>query len=98
MDDIIKCCGEKVSPTEVESALLAVPGVKEVAVLGVPDEVLGEAVEAVVVLEDGANLTETELRRECFSRLESFMVPKSIRFRPALPRSPNGKVYKKDLA
>jgi acyl-CoA synthetase (AMP-forming)/AMP-acid ligase II len=98
MDDIIKCCGEKVSPTEVESALLAVPGVKEVAVLGVPDEVLGEAVEAVVVLEDGANLTETELRRECFSRLESFMVPKSIRFRPALPRSQNGKVYKKDLA
>jgi acyl-CoA synthetase (AMP-forming)/AMP-acid ligase II len=98
MDDIIKSRGEKVAPNEVESALYAVPGVKEVAVIGVPDEVLGHAVVAFVVLEDGATVTENDLRRECLNRLESFMVPKSIKFRRFLPRSSNGKVRKTDLA
>jgi amino acid adenylation domain-containing protein len=98
MDDIIKSRGEKVPPNEVESALYAVPGVKEVAVIGVPDEVLGQAVVAFVVLEDGATFSENDLRRECLNRLESFMVPKSIKFRRFLPRSSNGKVRKTDLA
>lgn len=97
MDDMIKSYGEKVSPLEVEAALYAVEGVKDVAVIGIPDEILGEAVAALVVLEDGSRLTEADLRRECFTRLESFKVPKSIKFRAMIPRSDSGKLIKKEL-
>ena len=53
MDDIIKSRGEKVAPKEVENMLMNIPGVKEAAVIGVPDEILGQAVKAFVVLEEG---------------------------------------------
>ena len=97
MDDVIKSRGEKVAPTEVEAALCAVAGVKDVVVVGVPDSMLGEAIEAFVVLEEGAAVTENDLRRECFKRLESFMVPSSIKFRSFLPRSNSGKLNRADL-
>src|SRR6185436_1744576 len=53
MDDIIKSRGEKVAPKEVESVIVNIQGVKEVAVIGVPDPILGQAVKALVVLEEG---------------------------------------------
>ncbi len=98
MDDIIKSRGEKVAPKEVENAITNIPGVKEVAVIGVPDEVLGQAVKAFVVLEKGTKLTEKELQRECQSRLESFMVPKFVALVEDLPRTTTGKIQKKDLS
>lgn len=97
-DDIIKTRGEKVSPVEVENALHSIPGVREAAVLGMPDALLGQAIRAFVVVEDGAGLTERHLRAAAASRLENFMVPKEFVFCPDLPRTATGKVSKKLLA
>jgi acyl-CoA synthetase (AMP-forming)/AMP-acid ligase II len=97
MDDIIKSRGEKVAPKEVESALMNVQGVKEAAVVGVADEILGQAVKAFVVLEQGVSLSEKDLQKECQKRLEGFMVPKYIVFLPDLPKTTTGKIKKTDL-
>lgn len=98
MDDVIKSRGEKVPPAEVESTLLAIRGVREAAVIGVPDEILGAAIKAFVVLEPGAVLDVPAIQRECRARLESFKVPTYIELRAALPRSGNGKIQKAELA
>ncbi len=97
-DDIIKTRGEKVSPVEVENVLHAIPGVREVAVIGIPDPILGQAVRAYVVLQPGAQLTEKEVRAWCMGHLENFMTPKEIVFRDELPKTYTGKVSKKALA
>ena len=96
-DDIIKTRGEKVSPIEVENALFAIDGVKEAAVIGVPDDVLGEAIRAYVVLEEDAELTDAEIVAICRTKLESFMVPRDVLFLEDLPKTPTGKVRKKSL-
>ena len=98
MDDIIKSRGEKVPPKEVEDALVGIDGVKEAAVIGVPDEILGQAVKAFVVPMKGVRLDEREVRKACQSRLESFMVPKHIVFVPELPKGDTGKIKKAGLA
>lgn len=96
-DDIIKTRGEKVSPIEVENAIFDIQGVKEAAVIGVPDELLGEAIKAFVVLDEGAELTEQEIIAACRTRLENFMVPASVEFRAELPTTATGKVRRKSL-
>jgi acyl-coenzyme A synthetase/AMP-(fatty) acid ligase len=97
-DEVIKSRGEKVAPKEVENALVSVAGVREAAVIGVADEVLGQAVKAFVVPEDGARLDERDLLRECQRRLESFKVPKTIAIVPELPRTATGKIAKTGLS
>lgn len=97
-DDIIKTRGEKVSPAEVEAALCSIPGVGEAAVIGVPDEVLGQAIRAFVVPVVGETLNDRQLRHELTRRLENFMVPRDILLRESLPKSPNGKIDRKALA
>jgi long-chain acyl-CoA synthetase len=96
-DDIIKTRGEKVSSVEVENVLHSLDGVHQAAVVGVPDELLGQAVKAFVVLEDGAALTERELIRACQARLENFMVPRDVVFVSELPHTESGKIRKKSL-
>jgi long-chain acyl-CoA synthetase len=96
-DDIIKTRGEKVSPAEVENAMHAVTGIREVAVVGIPDDVLGQAIRAYVVLEPGAALTDREIRAHCTAHLENFMVPKEIVVCADLPKTATGKVSKKAL-
>jgi amino acid adenylation domain-containing protein len=98
MDDIIKSRGEKVAPKEVENMLMNIPGVREAAVIGVPDEILGQAIKAFVVLEEGVNMSEKQLQKECQSRLENFMVPKYIVTVPNLPRTDTGKIKKTGLS
>lgn len=98
MDDVIKSRGEKVAPKEVENALMNIPGVKEAAVIGVPDNVLGQAVKAFVILEDGACLSEKQLQIECQRCLENFMVPKLIVFVDSLPKTDTGKIKKTGLS
>ena len=97
-DDIIKSRGEKVSPKEVENVLYEMPGIREAAVVGVPDPVLGMAIKAVVVAEPGAALSEREVIRHCARRLEEFMVPRRVEFRDALPKSENGKISRRQVA
>jgi amino acid adenylation domain-containing protein len=98
MDDIIKSRGEKVPPKEVETALMNIAGVKEAAVIGVPDALLGEAVKAFVVLESGTTLGEKDLQKLCRAALESYMVPKHIVTVPSLPKTDTGKIRKIGLS
>lgn len=89
--------GVNVYPQEVENVLIDHPKVLDVAVIGVPDEDLGESVKAVVQLvepnEASASLS-ADLIAFCRQRLASFKCPKSVDFDPALPRHPTGKLYK----
>ncbi len=96
-DDIIKSRGEKVSPKEVENVLHGHPEIAEAAVVGVPDEILGQAVKAVVARKSDSQLTERDVLRHCAGRLEDFMVPQSVEFRAALPKTSNGKINKREL-
>ena len=96
-DDIIKTRGEKVSPVEVENALHRIAGVREAAVVGVPDPLLGQAVRAYVVAAPEAGLTAQSLRADIAAFLESYMVPTQIILCESLPKSPNGKVDKRVL-
>lgn len=96
-DDIIKTRGEKVSPKEVENVLVGLAGLREVAVIGVDDPVLGAAIKAFVVA-DPDTLTAQDVLRHCARHLEDFMVPKHVEFRDALPKSENGKIDRRALA
>ena len=96
-DDVIKSRGEKVSPREVENILYAMEGVHEVAVVGVPDPVLGQAVKAFVALRPGFSYTEREVIKYCLGHLESFMAPKQVVFVDALPKTDTGKIKKTGL-
>ena len=96
-DDIIKTRGEKVSTIEVENVLHAIEGVRQAAVVGVPDERLGQAVWAYVVLADGAVLTEFDILRVVRSKLENFMVPTQLVILDELPHTESGKVQKNRL-
>lgn len=93
-DHIIKSRGEKVSPNEVENVLYALDGVQDAAVIGVPDEILGQAIKAFVVLRPGCTLDERALLRHCQEELEAFRVPKYIAIVPELPRTGTGKIKK----
>jgi acyl-CoA synthetase (AMP-forming)/AMP-acid ligase II len=96
-DDIIKTRGEKVSPVEVEGVLHAIVGVREAAVVGVPDEALGQAIHAFVVLEKDAGLNAQEIKRHCRLKLEAFMVPQEVVFLEELPKTATAKVRKESL-
>tara|TARA_R110002111_G_scaffold248400_1_gene312067 strand:- start:88073 stop:89629 length:1557 start_codon:yes stop_codon:yes gene_type:complete len=96
-DDIIKSRGEKVSPKEVENVLFTHERISEAAVVGDPDPVLGQSIRAIVTLMPGQELTEKEVLAYCRKHLEDFMVPQKVEFRDELPKSPNGKVDKKQL-
>jgi long-chain acyl-CoA synthetase len=96
-DDIIKSRGEKVSPKEVENALCCHAAISEAAVLGVADEVLGQAIRGFVTLRDDAQTTQRDVLRHCAQRLEDFMVPQSIEFLPSLPKTSNGKIDRLQL-
>ncbi|MFT5675368.1 MAG: long-chain acyl-CoA synthetase [Paraglaciecola sp.] len=92
---MINVAGLKVDPTEVESILAALPGVKEVVVLGKKDSDYGELVKAVIVADEG--LTEADIITCCKSHLAEYKWPKSIEFRKEIPKNAMGKILKKYL-
>jgi fatty-acyl-CoA synthase len=95
--DIIVSGGENISSLEVEKAMLAHPGVYEVAVIPVPDPRWGEAPKALVVLKPGVEATERELLEFCRGLLAHYKCPRSVEFMDALPKTGTGKVLKKEL-
>ncbi len=97
--DMIKAGANRVSAKEIEEKLLEHEGVFEVAVVGVPDEILGEAIKAFVVPQpNGRPLTPDELLSFCKRKLPSFKVPKYIEFLDALPKNASGKILKHKLS
>ena len=96
-DDMIKSKGERISAKEVENNICSMEGVEEAAVIGVPDEILGQAIKAFIVATPSAKLTEKQVMKYCTANMETFMVPKYIEFMDNLPKTPNGKIDKKQL-
>jgi long-chain acyl-CoA synthetase len=96
-DDLIVTGGENVYSTEVEAALYEHPAIQEAAVIGVPDEKWGEAIQAIVVLRSGASATESEIIAHCKRLLSSYKVPRRVEFLTELPKSGTGKILKTAL-
>ena len=99
-DDVIKSAGHLIGPFEVESALMEYPAVVEAAVIGVPDQVVGERVEAFVVLGGGAEPSEAitrDLMAFARRRLGSAVAPRRITCEPALPHTQSGKIMRRAL-
>ncbi|MCC7413940.1 MAG: AMP-binding protein [Gammaproteobacteria bacterium] len=95
--DMVISGGFNVYPSEVEQVIMTLPAVRDCAVIGVPDEKWGEAVKAVVQLEPGATASEHEVIALCKARLGGVKAPRSVEFWTELPRSPVGKVLKKEI-
>jgi long-chain acyl-CoA synthetase len=96
-NDLIIVNGFNVYPNEVERVLEELPQVAECAAVGVPDDRTGEHVVAVILLRDGAALTEDEVRDHCAERLARFKVPRTVRFVDELPHSATGKLRRASL-
>ncbi|HEY2320995.1 MAG TPA: AMP-binding protein [Solirubrobacteraceae bacterium] len=96
-DDMIVSGGENVFPGEVEDLLAGVTGVREVAVLGVPDDEFGQRLRAVVSLHPGAELTEDQLQEHVRTHLARYKVPREVVFVDHLPRTTTGKILKREL-
>lgn len=97
LKDMYICGGFNVYPAEVEQALARHPKVAESAVIGVPDERLGEVGKAFVVPRPGTEPSAAELIEFCRERLANFKVPRQVEFRTDLPRNPSGKALKRVL-
>ena len=95
--DMIIYAGENIYPAEIESVLCGHPAVAEAAVIGIPDERWGEAVQAIVVLKEGASARPAQILGHVRRELADFKVPKSVAFADALPRTPSGKIKKAEL-
>jgi acyl-CoA synthetase (AMP-forming)/AMP-acid ligase II len=95
--DMINRGGEKIYSLEVENTISSLGKVLEVAVVAVPDRVMGEAVKAAVVLKQGEDATEEDIKAFCAEHLADFKVPKYVAFMESLPRNPAGKVIKDRL-
>lgn len=95
--DMINVAGFKVFPREVEEILFRHPAVREAAVVGKPDPVRGEAVKAFVVLKEGTRANAEDLQAFCGEKMASYKVPESVEFISAIPKSPTGKILKKEL-
>ncbi|MCK9284603.1 MAG: long-chain fatty acid--CoA ligase [Rhodocyclaceae bacterium] len=97
MKDMIVSGGENVYSAEVENAVASHPAVASCAVIGIPHDLYGEAVHAVVVLRAGALADDEEIRRHCRERIAGYKCPRSIEFSAALPMSGAGKILKREL-
>jgi acyl-CoA synthetase (AMP-forming)/AMP-acid ligase II len=96
--EMIKVGSFRVSPLEIEEVLATLPGIAEMAVASTPDELLGQAVKAVLVLREGATLDERQVRAHCREKLASYKVPRIVEFAHELPRTSSGKVQRFKLA
>ena len=96
-DDMIVSGGENVFPSAVEEVLDAMPQIREVAVIGVPDEKFGQRTAAYIALHDGQSLDADTVRAHVRDRLARFAVPRDVHFLDELPRNATGKIVRRDL-
>ncbi|SMC02193.1 fatty-acyl-CoA synthase [Sulfobacillus thermosulfidooxidans DSM 9293] len=95
--DMIKTGGENVASREVEEVIYQLPGIFEVAVIGVPDPYWIEKVVAVVVLKDGTTMSPSDIIAWCRKHLAPYKVPKEVMIASSLPKNPTGKILKREL-
>ncbi|MGD8763740.1 MAG: AMP-binding protein [Desulfobacteraceae bacterium] len=95
--DMIISGGFNVYPREVEEVLMAHPGVAETAVIGVPDDIWGEAVKAFIVPREGIKLTEEDVIQYCRDKLAGYKKPKSVDFVKEIPKNVYGKINRREL-
>ncbi len=95
--DLIIKAGENIAPVRIEDVFYQHPAILHAAVIGIPDEKLGEDIVACIELKESETVTETELKKFCQEHLPPFMVPTVIRFYDELPKNQTGKVIKKQL-
>jgi acyl-CoA synthetase (AMP-forming)/AMP-acid ligase II len=86
-----------VYPRDIEAVIEELPGVKEVAVVGAEDELLGEVVKACIVRSSGTPLSETAVKAHCRARLATYKIPKIVEFLAVLPKTSSGKVRRMAL-
>jgi fatty-acyl-CoA synthase len=96
-DEMIVSGGENVFPGEVEELLAGHEAVEEVAVIGVDDEKFGQRLKAFVVVRDGQQVDEDEIKGYVKDNLARYKVPREVEFLDELPRNPTGKVLKREL-
>jgi acyl-CoA synthetase (AMP-forming)/AMP-acid ligase II len=96
-DDTIIRGGENIAPAEIDDVLLAHPEVVDAATVGLPDDEWGQSIAAVVVRTEGATVTAEELQAHCKTHLRSSKTPELIVFRDALPRTPTGKILRREI-
>jgi long-chain acyl-CoA synthetase len=96
--DLIISAGENIYPREIEESLCQHPKVKEVAVIGVTDDVRGEVPKAFVIAHEGMTVDEKELRAYCRENLANYKIPKYFDIVADLPRTPTGKILKRMLS
>ena len=95
--DMINAGGYKVWPREVEDVLYSHPAVREAAVVGVSDNYRGEMVKAVVSLKAGKHVTAEELTAYCKANMAAYKYPRIIEFMDELPKTPTGKILRRNL-
>ena len=95
--DMIIRGGENIYPREIDEALYQHPNVAAAAAVGVPDDLYGEEVAAVIVLKDGTGVSEQEVIDFCKARLADYKCPKSVHFVHDIPKGPTGKLLKREL-
>lgn len=97
LKDMILSGGVNVYPKDIEDVIYTLEEVKDVAVIGIPDDKWGEVIHAIVVCRDDAVLTEDDVISACRAKLAGFQIPRSVEFRSQLPRNPSGKLLKRVL-
>jgi acyl-CoA synthetase (AMP-forming)/AMP-acid ligase II len=95
--DMIKSAGNRVSAKEIEETILEHPNILETAVIGVPDQFIGEAICAYIVPKNGVPVPSEELIAYCKERLPEYKVPRSVIVRESLPKNASGKIMKEEL-
>jgi amino acid adenylation domain-containing protein len=96
-DHMIKTRGYRVELGEIETVMVAHPAVEEAVALAIPDEAIGNAIRAIVILSDSRSVTSPELKRHCAEKLPPYMVPEEIEFCDTLPRTGTGKIDRQRL-
>jgi long-chain acyl-CoA synthetase len=92
--DIIKSGAFRIGPNHIESVLIEHQAVEEVAVVGAPDKLLGEAIVAYIIFKPDTHVTERDLLEHCHERLPGYKVPKRFEIVESLPKTTSGKVQK----